>query len=321
MRWYLNDLSLSGQFLDHNEFRAALEPLLRLRATNQSVQERLYCSKNLTSRPVTENLRFDEAVYRLSDRTFITLVLSWVTKHGPFWSDDRCDNPDDYFEFAGQDVTDQGLGEASRRTLADTVAGVFSFKKSEYGFEFTPVVVSHGLQEEPLGQVPVQNCWDLANLEQSCTQALGFPTSWPGLLERAEEQFRGLVISNNILEFLEPYPYASHIAERTIELLSVLDRIVMYSDENGRLSDEGMRLYQEHFVGRKAWFSAESETNMRDFSNELTFRDPLDTSKTLCCHWHGKIKSPQYRIHFEWPRPEGQQKIKVTYIGPKITKA
>lgn len=52
----------------------------------------------------------------------------------------------------------------------------------------------------------------------------------------------------------------------------------------------------------------------------MTFSDPSPTGKKLFCPWHGKIKTPQFRIHFEWPRPAGQREIKVVYIGPKITK-
>ncbi len=57
-----------------------------------------------------------------------------------------------------------------------------------------------------------------------------------------------------------------------------------------------------------------------EIKKDMTFTDPEDAQKGLFCSWHGKIKTPQIRIHFEWLRPKGQRSIKVAYIGPKITK-
>ncbi len=74
-------------------------------------------------------------------------------------------------------------------------------------------------------------------------------------------------------------------------------------------------------MGDEALFTDESETNKRDFARELTFSDPSDPAQDLFCPWHGKVKfGGQYRIHVEWPRPRGQARIKVVYIGPKIAK-
>ena len=42
------------------------------------------------------------------------------------------------------------------------------------------------------------------------------------------------------------------------------------------------------------------------------------TSK-LFCPWHGKVKSPQYRIHFSWPTT-ATTPIYIVYVGPKLTK-
>ncbi len=39
----------------------------------------------------------------------------------------------------------------------------------------------------------------------------------------------------------------------------------------------------------------------------------------LECFWHGKIKSPQYRIHFSYPIEEDVP-LYIAYIGPKLTK-
>jgi hypothetical protein len=91
-------------------------------------------------------------------------------------------------------------------------------------------------------------------------------------------------------------------------------------NEDGCLDDLGLDLLQKHFVGEKAWFSDESDENKARFKDEMTFPDPEDSSCSLRCYWHGKIKTPQYRIHFEWPVPPPFRRIKIAYIGPKIAK-
>ncbi len=320
MLWFVNDLSLAGQFDDPKAFRAALEPLLRLRHGNPSLGKRLYCTRGLGARPVTDRHDLRDAVFGLGDRTFTQLVLNWVTKQGPFWDDERQPNADDLFEHEGQDVTDQGLGEAARRMLAGADAGVFSFAGKDGEFERTPLAVTHGLPEAPLGSIGVENWWTTDGLRLAAEAAEGVPENWSQVIERAEARFQGLLLAGDLSDRLCPHPFSVYVAQRIIELLGVLDRMVAETDEQGRLSERGVELRENHFVGQKAWFTSESETNLTRFEADMTFRDPADHGKTIFCPWHGKIKTPQFRIHFEWPRPEGQREIKVVYIGPKITK-
>ncbi|MEI7996656.1 MAG: hypothetical protein WCH01_17300 [Methylococcaceae bacterium] len=86
-----------------------------------------------------------------------------------------------------------------------------------------------------------------------------------------------------------------------------------------RNTDEGNRLYQEHFTGDKAWFSTSSDDEKIEFKNELTFNHPNNKDEKLFCPWHGKIKTPQIRIHFSYPI-RADKPLYVPYIGLKITK-
>ena len=117
MEWHLNDLSLAGQFSDPQAFRAALEPILRLRRLRDDLRRKIYCSRSLYLRPVTPRFNLQESVFATGDPLFKRLALEWFANGGPFWDDERMANPNEYFEFGGQDVTDQGLGEAARRCL------------------------------------------------------------------------------------------------------------------------------------------------------------------------------------------------------------
>lgn len=75
-------------------------------------------------------------------------------------------------------------------------------------------------------------------------------------------------------------------------------------------------------VGDRARFTDSSDTEKRDrqFARAMTFTHP-ETGGSVFCSWHGKIQTPAYRIHFEWPMPDNQdRKLFVAFIGPKITK-
>ena len=161
MAWYVNDLSLCGQYNSLLEFLNYLAELMRQREQMPILNKEFYCSRTLHTRAVTPNDTFQTAVQ--SDRALLRPVLSWLTKNGPFWEDDRQPNTDDYFVFGESDVTDQGLGEAARRTLAGKECLSFSFPKGD--FDFTPVEILQGLPESPLATISITNIW---------TQLVGF---------------------------------------------------------------------------------------------------------------------------------------------------
>jgi hypothetical protein len=244
-------------------------------------------------------------------------MLDWVSNSGPFWDEDRASNDDDYFHFEGEDVTNQGLGEAVRRLINGMVAGSFSFVHGAgRDFARTPLTVMHGLEEEPRGAYNVNNWWTVADLE---TAAVHVPQSWRELLDAAGNM-TGLILSNEIASHLAPVAFHSGLMGKILMLLGVLQKLTEESNEQGLLTDAGLTTYRLYFTGYRPLFTDSSEREIRQFKHELTFRDPSDSTRTLFCTWHGKAKFDyQYRIHFEWPRPAGQRRIKVVYIGKKIT--
>ena len=319
MEWHLNDLSLDGQFDEPQSFCAMLKNLLQLRISNPTMRNQLYCSRLLHLRQITQTVDLRQAILETKDKIFTRLVLEWITKSGPFWDDSRQHNQDDYFEYQSHDVTDQGLGEASRRKLAGIPAGVFSFQGSPLQFTINSLLVQQGLSEAPINSIDIDNCWTTEQLIQSIQNSKTY-RCWQDVRAEIKYRFKGLVISDSVMDSLLPNPFSQQVTKRIFELLHVLDQLVVQSDANGQLSQSGMNLFQEHFVGNKAWFTDESATNKRNFRQEMTFSDPDEASKKIFCPYHGKIKTPQIRIHFQWPRPTGQSKIKVVYIGSKITK-
>lgn len=319
MEWHINDLSFDGQFADPKAFKAALEPLLQARHRDPFLRSRLYCSSLLHTCQVTATANLRQTVVATRDKTFIGLVLGWMAKSGPFWDDDRQPNVNDYFEYETHDVTDQGLGEAARRKLVGIVANAFSFQGSQLPFTKSPLLVQQGLIEAPIAIVNIGNHWKVEQLVVAA-QSSRIYHSWPDVYCEIKSRFDGLIITENVIEALLATPFSEQVTKRIFELLRVLNCLVTESDENGELSQAGKALLADHFVGEKAWFTDESRGNKDNFKKKLTFSDPDDATKKIFCSWHGKIKTPQIRIHFQWPRPARQKEVKVVYIGPKITK-
>ena len=135
----------------------------------------------------------------------------------------------------------------------------------------------------------------------------------------ARTRYPDLTFSPNSFEPLHGHPFYQGAAERVLLRLSVLNEIRNCFDESGTRTSEGHRLYQKHFTGDKAWFSDSSATEKNDFRNELTFPNPSIRGDSLFCPWHGKVKSPQLRIHFSWPVRDVEP-LYIVYVGPKLTK-
>lgn len=316
MQIFVNDLSVAGQFPNPVAFRAVLEPMLVLRAKRPDLQRAVYCSRSFSMRQATAMHSVQEAILQTRDRLYIRLVLGWLSKSGPFWDDERFENPDDYFHFRAVDVTDQGLGEAARRMLEGLKAGSYSFADQSRSFEVTPLTVIHGLEEAPITAVEIPNYWATEALERAVDST---PRNWNELLDRARARFNLLMIYPEVENSLHGQPFHNGIAERVFVLLEILQTLAQETNGDGSFTAAGLELWQMHSVGGKALLTDESESNKRDFEQDLTFRDP-HSGAPVFCPWHGKIKPNQFRIHFEWPRPRNQRFIKIFYIGPKITK-
>ncbi len=315
MAWYVNELSLCGQYQIPDDFLNDLSELMRLRRQTPMLAENLYCLKALALQNVTYNQNFREVVQR--DKTLLQPVLAWLTKYGPFWDADRQQNQDDYFEYLGQDVTNQSLAEIARRKLAGQESVSVSFANG--GFDHAPLTIEQGLAEERLAIVDIDNIWNFSKLSNDVLSKTPRPVNWEQMLNQAIARFNKLSFSPNCISALLMEPYCSYVTERVSELLHVLNEFMNCRCEDGTYSDRNNELIRQYFAGGKALFTDESESNKHDFKKEMTFPDFDRSTAEVFCSWHGKIKSPQYRIHFEWPS-KTHQTLRVFYIGPKLTK-
>lgn len=313
MEWHVNDLSLEGQFENSDAAKLALESILSLRARRTDLGSRLFCSRSLGDRRVTPTQTLKQLAQSHPDRNFRSALIRWVAGQGPFWSDNRAEvaNNDDLFYFQTEDVTEQGLGEASRRRLLALPANSFSLESANGTFAADILAVRQGLPEEPLCTINIPNVYGPSALEPYSPAPV---TSWQKMLDLASTK-KHLLFSSTIAAVLSSKPFQSNLAERILQLLDILSAIADETEATGGLTEKGVEIYNLYFVGTQAWFSDESTSSL------FWFADPSG-GEDIYCSWHGKTKQGgQTRVHFEWPRPAGQRDIKVGYIGTKLTKS
>ncbi|MCY3933634.1 MAG: hypothetical protein OXH70_18130 [Acidobacteria bacterium] len=243
--------------------------------------------------------------------------MSWLTRGGPFWDDSRHHSPGEWLECRGEVVTDSSVGETASRALSDFSSGLVSLKPSDW--DYTPVRVfrRRGDEEPPADHVDLPNWRDPDTLEEDLRTAPPSVRAWNDL-ERETRRYRDLHFAPDCLDPLRGLPFSDGAVREILRRLDVLNRFAGLQGKPGTAADERRRLHQEHFRGKKAWFSDSSDEEKTKFEAKMTFRHPDRPGERLFAPWHGKVKMGfhQIRIHFSWPQPP----IYVVYIGQKITR-
>ncbi|MBY0454794.1 MAG: hypothetical protein K2Q11_07930 [Burkholderiaceae bacterium] len=319
MEVLLNELSLHGQFSSIQDFKSAMATIMLTRNILKQSGRNLHCHKNFLQVQITAKINLQEALSEIGriDKNMQRSVLSWLTKDGPFWDEDRQHNSGEYFEYKAKVVTDSSLGEAAYRCFIGSECHTLSF--SSLNWQLSPIKITWHRNESCTIDVDVPNHWEFNSLKVALEKASGPITSWKQLADNMKRRCQNLNFSTNSFVYLYPHPFADSAAKRIVELLLFLDKFKTCFDENGKRTDEGNRLYQNHFTGDKAWFTDSSSDEINNFSDKLTFNHPSKSDECLFCSWHGKIKTPQFRIHFSWPI-SANKPLYVPYIGQKLTK-
>lgn len=314
MEVLLNDLSLHGQFPNFSAFRDAIDRVMCIRGKMRQYGRELYCRRNVTQAQVTHGLTMQQAIqqFDLNERR---AVMVWLTQRGPFWDDERCHDPDDYLECQGQVVTDTALGEAAYHCFSGRAYHLVSLAPSDWMFTPIPVI----WQRNDIASIGVPNHWEISTLETVLRAASPPIQSWEQLASVIPSRCNNLTFAADSFEPLCGHPFVNSAAQRIVELLETLDKFKSCFDAQGQRTSEGQRIYQDHFTGKKAWFTDSSDSEKNEFKAELTFTHPIKDSETLFCTWHGKVKTPQFRIHFSWPI-RANESLYVVYVGSKLTK-
>lgn len=316
MRIFVNELALSEACASASPPYTPLTQLLVMRHKHPVIAGVLYCARAMPSTEVRSGVTLAD-VARTMPHDERRQLFAWVDKYGPFIDDDRQSIDDDLFFFGTVEVTECGLGEAARRILASHSAAVFSASVHQRSpFAADAVCVVQGFPDEAIDHVDVPNYRHDVALRQALAALGPTPTSWNDLLSQCRTDYDRLLIGTYCDRVLAPYPYRPNVGTRVVFLLGVLQRMMTEMREDGSLTTVGITLHEQYFVGKRALFTNESKTRKRSTA-EFTFPDPAG-SGSLVCRWHGKISTPAYRIHFEWPVPAPLRRLKVVYIGPHL---
>ncbi len=313
-----NDLSIHEQFHDISSFRDALARLMSMRNTARTFGREVHCNRRFPTVNPIPNMSMQQAIGRL-DLESRRATMSWMTHTGPFWDDLRQHGIDDWLECSGEVVTDTAVGEAAFRTLHGSECGLVSVTPSDWNC--LPIDVIWRRKAEGLNDktAALENWWDPAALQERLRSAAVPTRSWADLNEVATNRFPNLVLAQDCFEPLDGMPFVKSAAERFLILLGILDRLAHAFDADGVRTAEGHRIYQDYFTGGNALFSDSSNTEKRDFRNELTFPHPNELGRSLFCTWHGKVRHMTLRLHYWWSGRSGNP-VFVIYAGPKITK-
>jgi hypothetical protein len=312
----VNDLSVEEQYSGVYDFAQAISQMMGIRNLTRRFGCHLFCHRNLLQAKVTPTMTMYDVVQMLAiDRR--RAIMPWLTNHGPFWDDDQHHGSNEYFECNDCVVTDTALGEAAFCRLNGIERGLASFVPSRW--EYSPVTVRHRIDDENQETIEVQNFWTSDDLGRFLdAQQPTTIRNWQQLEYAARNRFTHLFFSPTAFVYLEGHAFSRAAAQRFLFLFNTLNRLAQCFDERGDRTPEGHEIYQDLFTG-DAYFSDSSDTEKHDFENELTFPHPENPDATLFCPWHGKVQTPQMRVHFSWP-VRANETLYIVYVGPKITK-
>jgi len=321
MKLLFNELSIDGQFTDLESFRLAVDKIMSIRRLARRYGRELQCHQSIAQRKVTHDLFMQQAVNRALSQAKRSAFLQWLTRHGPFWGDERMHGDDDYMVLARDDtlVTESAVGEAAYRLFHDIACGVVSMEHPAW--VYSPVAVNWHRNEMPQS-IDVGNYWNSVQVETALQDAPAPPlNSWEDLESMAKACCPNLAFSSGAFMPLheQGVPFNESAANQLLQRLTVLRDLKNSSDAAGEYTPQGHEIIQTHFMGDNAWFSDSSDTEKSKFRKELSFRHPKPDGGVLFCTWHGKVKYCQLRIHFSWP-VHANRETHVVYVGPKITR-
>ena len=316
MDFLVNDLSVHRQFYEDREFREAVARLMNIRTCIKRFGRELSCNRNLVNALVRDGVPLIKAVNALP-RNEARAVLSWLTGSGSYWEESRIHPCDAVVLCEEEIVTNSAVAEAAFNCAAGLERAVISLTPS--GWLRTPLFVDWVGESGGNRRQSVENHWEDQTVLRLLEERPPRLSSWEELEVSSVRRFTNLTFSDDAFEDLRRNPFSNAAAERLIVLLHTLDRSKAEFTNSGERTAEGQKLYQDHFTGDKAWFSDSSSSEKSAFSKELTFRHPSFPEGSLLCGWHGKVKTPQLRIHFSWPI-RAFEPLVIVYVGPKLTK-
>ncbi|MGK9470894.1 hypothetical protein ACSST1_19315 [Pantoea agglomerans] len=314
MNILFNELSLKEDIDNPHEFYGHVKELMLARKTLLNRKIMISCHRNLVNTKFKNEKTVLEYIMNFSREEKIDF-LNWITKNGPFWEEKQLHAFEDYFSCFDSKVTGSALAEAAAHIYCENNYQTFSIQPSVFGDEIIPVILK--LKDKDI-DINVKNHISLDSIELENISNKKDIESWDALEEISRDEFKNLTFTEESFHPIKKMPFYKAASTSIIEKLKVLNDIKISFDSDGRFSSEGKEIYRNHFTGDKAWFTDSSDGEKRDFSNEMKFL--IDGDERLFCTWHGKVKTPQIRIHFSYPITQ-KSPLYIVYVGEKITKS
>lgn len=183
----------------------------------------------------------------------------------------------------------------------------------------SPVPVTWFQEIDAARAIEIQNHWEIGGLEKEFQNAAPPIVSWAGLEIHARATYVNLRFLKDTFVPLRGQPFVQVAVHRIMVLLNTLNTLKASFTDAGGWSDIGNKIYREHFNSRKAWFGDSSDGDVAKWGKDMTFPRPEIDNEFLFCPWHGKVKTPQIRIHFSHPI-QRDTPLCIAYVGPKIAK-
>ena len=283
-----------------------------MRNTARKFDAGLFCRKNIALIPInpSTSVSVRDALTPEKRRAFMV----WLDRQGPFWDDAPKHDPDDVLEVKWESgdeiVTDTAVGEAAYCSSIGIDCRLVSLAPSKWNY--SPIVVTL----ENSTKVEVSNYWEPSSLEtalETWRGSEGDINTLEELKNHCISRFQRLRFSEDSFSALKGYPVPALI-NNIIKRLEFLDKLMGERDVAGNFGQPST------FPRGNSLFSDSSRNEKRIFREELSFKHPEESGRTLFCPWHGKLSHQRfpYRIHFTWPLSTGEP-LYVVYVGPKLT--
>ncbi|MCK0165743.1 hypothetical protein [Marinobacter sp. S6332] len=316
MELLFNECSLHGQFTDVQSFVTSLDVLMGMRQVAKRYGRELYCRRTCQQARVTHQLTLPQAIQYI-EKDKVRALMGWFNRTGPYWEESQHHSGEEYLACQGELVTDTAIGECAHLQFSNRKAELVSLSPSQW--TSTPLEVEWYKDDVGEWSVTLTNHTGIATLEAALLHSSPMLQSWGQMEQACLSRFDNLTFSEDAFSPLKGTPFVVSAANSIVDLLAVLSEFkAAHLTGEGR-TERGHIIYQQYFTGGNAWYSDSSNREKSDFENDMTFRLPGGEGESLFAPFHGKVQTPQLRIHFSWPIKTGTP-LYVLYVGPKITK-
>lgn len=313
MEILFNERSLNDGIKSQEELHEEIKSVMIARQFLLKKDKNIYCHRNFINHQLSNNEKIIKYIMRF-EKTDKIDVLTWLTKTGPFWDDNQLHSSEDSYFHLSENISGSSLAEAAACIYCDEERHTFSLKSESYNGERINIIWKN---ENENIELSIENHISVETLAQKTSLSTNNIESWDQLEKMARSEFKNLEFIKECFIPLNKLPFYKAASTSIMAKLSVLNILKDSFEDSGKFTPQGQELYQQHFTGDKSWFSDSSESERKDFEKEMTFK--INEKEKRLCAWHGKVKTPQIRIHFSDP-VEKNNPLYIAYIGEKITK-